>query len=85
MPKTIQRSTLDFAGAMQALVKGQAVTRMNWTTVRIVLKGGALMIQHNVTMPGLTPWLFTEEDRAATDYVPAYFNEDTTVRPVWMS
>lgn len=40
-----------------------------------------LMIQHEVNQPGVTPWLPSQEDLQATDYVPAYFNsEDTTKR-----
>lgn len=72
-------TTLDFAGAIDLMRSGQPVTRKAWTRSRIMLKDGALMIQHEVNQPGLTPWLFSAEDRAAQDYVPAYFNsEDTT-------
>ena len=82
---TTKKCTLDFAGAIDLAIQGQPVTRKIWPHSRILYRNDELIIQHNITMPGVTPWLYTFADMAATDYVPAYFNEDTTVEPEWMT
>jgi len=74
--------TRGFAGAVVLMSQGQAVTRKGWNRSRILLKNGQLMIQHDVSQPGVTPWLFTKEDRDAHDYVPAYFNHRDTTVPI---
>lgn len=82
MPKTMRKSTLDFAEAIRLVSQGKPMTRKSWTQKRILMTNGKLMIQHDINQPGLTPWLFTVEDRHATDYVPAYFNSEDTTCPV---
>lgn len=75
-------TTLDFAGAIELLKQGKAVTRKCWPRSRILVKNNQLLIQHEVNVPGVTPWHFTFADAIALDYVPAYFNsKDTTVDP----
>jgi hypothetical protein len=55
------------------------MTRKHLTTTRIFLsKVGHIEIQHHVKFPASTLWWPTAEDILADDYVPAYFNSDTT-------
>lgn len=79
-------TTLDFAGAIELLKQGKAVTRLIWPHSRILVKDNELVIQHEVSMPGYRPWHFTFADMTAVDYVEAYFNsENTTEKPKWMT
>lgn len=78
---TIKNSTLDFAGAIRLLQQGKAVTRQCWTRSRILVKDNELVIQHEITMPGVTPWRFTFADMTACDYVEAFFNSEDTTCP----
>ena len=67
-------TTLDFAGAIELLKQGKAITRLIWPHSRILVKDNELVIQHDVTMPGVTPWRFTFADMTSCDYVEAFFN-----------
>lgn len=75
-------TTLDFAGALELLKQGKAVTRLIWPHSRILSKDNELVIQHEVSMPGVTPWHFTSADIAACDYVEAFFNHRDTTVPI---
>lgn len=80
----MKSTTLDFAAAIELMRSGQPVTRKAWTRSRILMIPPSIepMIQHEVNQPGVTPWLFTDEDMLATDYVPAYFNSRDTTLPI---
>lgn len=75
-------TTLDFAGAIELLKQGKAVTRLIWPHSRILVKDDQVVIQHEVTMPGVTPWHFTFADMTAVDYVEAFFNHRDTTVPI---
>lgn len=74
-------TTLDFAGAIELLIQGKAVTRLIWPRSRILVKDNEVVIQHEVNMPGVTPWHFTFADMTAVDFVEAYFNSEDTTCP----
>lgn len=75
-------TTLDFAGAIELLKQGKAITRLIWPHSRILVKDNELVIQHDVTMPGVTPWRFTFADMTSCDYVEAFFNHRDTTVPI---
>lgn len=79
---TMKNTTLDFAGAIELLKQGKAVTRQCWPHSRILVKDNQVVIQHEVTMPGYCPWHFTFADMTACDYVEAFFNHRDTTVPI---
>lgn len=74
---------MTFVEAMNKVANYIPVTREAWTKSRILRTDEGICIQHDVTVPGVTPWKYTPEDAAATDYVLAHFNHRDTTQSIY--